>query len=418
MMKRILIVEDSKSMLYFEQEQVKENLSIEADCAGSLAEAKAILEGHEDEFFIALLDLNLPDAPNGEVVDYVLEKGISVIVFTGSFSDEIREEIMKKDILDYVLKGEASNFDFVLRLIRYVQQNGEKKVLVVDDSKISRAYLSNLLEIQHYNVLEAKDASEALDVLREHPDIALMLTDYHMPGMSGSELVREVRKEFGYDKLVVIGVSSYGSHLTSVEFLKNGADDFLTKPFMEEEFLYRIMQSMLRLDYIRMTREFSIRDSLTGLYNHRHFFDMGEQYYENVMRGTSEPFSLAMVDIDFFKKVNDTYGHQTGDLVLKKLASMIFDSLRKADLLARYGGEEFCFLLSGTDKKQAERIMEKVRIAVEAMEMTSLDGRKFHIAISAGIADEMEGSFSRMIETADQRLYMAKKQGRNRIVTG
>lgn len=414
MMKKVLIVEDSPSMPHFEKRRIEEELSLETETVKTCSDTRRILEKKAGDYLVALVDLVLPDAPNGEAIDYVIARGVPVIAFTRNLNDEIRELLMEKNILGYAHKASDSNFHFVLRLIRYIQQNDNKEALIVDDSKVSRTYLNHLLRNQHFMTHQASNAAEALQILKDHPNIRLMLTDYRMPECDGSQLVAEVRKKFSFEDLVIIGISAYGNPVTSVEFLKNGANDFITKPFLAEEFLYRIMQNMQRLDFIHRTQKHANYDSLTGLYNRRYLFEAGRQYYENAKRDTLD-FSLAMIDVDDFKPINDTYGHQTGDLVLKILADIVTANMRKTDLLARYGGEEFCFLIAGVNKAKAAQIMENIREMIAKTTITSIDGRNFNVTVSIGITDEPGETFAQMIGLADQRLYDAKREGKNRV---
>lgn len=162
----------------------------------------------------------------------------------------------------------------------------------------------------------------------------------------------------------------------------------------------------------RKVQEMANRDYLTGLYNRRYFFEVGESFFQNAKRGSLR-LAVAMIDIDHFKRINDTYGHAAGDAVLKGLARILERNLRKADVLSRFGGEEFCVLLNCKDGEDAYAVLDKIRLLVEREEFDA-DGRRVSATISAGITNRLGESLEKMINQADEMLYKAKNSGRNR----
>ncbi len=178
-----------------------------------------------------LLDLNLPDAQHGEIVDFVLGKDIPSIVFTAQFEEEIRAQMLNKKVIDYVLKDSPSTIGYLVSLVHRIKNNMHTKTLVVDDSKSSRKHLVDLLRLQKLQVFEAQSGVEALAMLEKYPDISLVVTDYHMDNMDGLALTHNIRKKFSHEDLAIIGVSSYGNNVISAKFIKHGANDFLNKPF-------------------------------------------------------------------------------------------------------------------------------------------------------------------------------------------
>ena len=286
---------------------------------------------------MALLDLHLPDAADGRIVDYVIGKGIPSIVFTGDVDCAVRDRIWSKKVVDYVAKDSPDSLDYLCSLVRRVSLNKYIHVLVVDDSSTVRRHLMRLLEAHEFIVHEANDGETALDAIARHPEIKVVIADYFMPGLDGVELTRRIRRLRRKDELAVIGISAYGNTILSARFIKNGANDFLNKPFSSEEFYCRVTQNLEMLEYIQKLRETAIRDPLTGLYNRRHFFEAAKILHADLARGET-PMTLAMIDIDFFKKVNDTYGHAAGDEVLKHVAQGLSNRFRGHDVAARLGG--------------------------------------------------------------------------------
>jgi response regulator receiver modulated diguanylate cyclase len=222
-----------------------------------------------------MLDLNLPDAPQAEVVDLVLEKGIPVIVFAGDCTDQTRKRLWSKNIVDYVLKEGGESLRYAVRQARRVILNRDVKVLVVEDSEMVRTMVAGLLRVHRFQVFEACNGREGLQVLNANPDIRLIITDYEMPEMDGIRFVRAVRARHPKEEMAIIGISSHELESLSARFLKSGANDFLTKPFSSEEFYCRVSQNMDLLEYIQTIKDYSEKDFLTGLFNRRYLFAQG-----------------------------------------------------------------------------------------------------------------------------------------------
>lgn len=250
-MHTVLVVEDSKFFTEIVRRGVEDRLGYRMLHAASLAEAKELLAKHAEAILIALLDLHLPDAENGEVIDAVAPYKIPTIVFTGSFSDELREFVLSKNAVDYITKDGPGNFDLVLDLVGRISRNRDTSILVVDDSRVSRRYMRDLLELHRFTVIEACGGDEALAAVEAHPELRMVIVDYNMPGMNGVELCRKIRARRGRHDLVVIGVSAYGNNVVSAQFMKNGANDYLNKPFVPEEFFCRLYQNLDQVERIR-----------------------------------------------------------------------------------------------------------------------------------------------------------------------
>jgi diguanylate cyclase (GGDEF)-like protein len=415
-MGRILVVEDSETLLKYESLRLTETFpDINIDLAKNLKEAKNhLVTNPSDDYYVALLDLNLPDAPNGEIVDAVMRYDIPIIVFTGTYDESLRRRVLSKRILDYIVKSNATNFDFALQLIKFIVNNKDSAILIVDDSTTQREHLKIILERQVMRVYEAENGKEALEVIEEHPEIKMVLTDKEMPVMNGIELTSKLRMNYSADELAIIGLSS-AEGLISIEFLKAGANDFLKKPYVEEELLSRIVINMQMIDYVLQEKEFATKDFLTGIYNRKHLFEQGTKVY-NKAKQKKIPLVAAMMDIDHFKKVNDTYGHQAGDVAIKMVATMLKDSLasNKSIIVSRYGGEEFCIIIPNACIDKVEKKLNHIRKKIEETTITS-EEHVFNITISSGITENQSTSLQSMIDLADQALYQAKEGGRNQV---
>ncbi len=252
-MKTILIVEDSPLFAQALAKRLKSDSSYLFSIASSLSEAKTLVGTLS--FMMAILDLTLPDAPDGEIVDYITSQNIPCIVFTGTFDPEMRKQILAKNVFDYVLKDSSNSIDTVFRSLERYFLNSNSAVLVVDDSSTSRKHIGNMLRKGHYTVIEAASGAEALKILANTPAIRLVITDYNMPEMDGFELVSHIRKIYSREHLAVIGVSSQADSALSAKFLKSGGNDFLAKPFFYEELHNKVLLNIELIERFAEIRE-------------------------------------------------------------------------------------------------------------------------------------------------------------------
>jgi len=410
---KILIVEDSSSFSKILEYNIKRKLGIFCDIAKSFSETEKLVSDMDNPYFLAITDLNLPDCETGEAVDYVLSKKISCVVVTGDFDENIRTGLIKRNILDYVVKKDKTVFSYLVKLIEKIILNRTKKILLVDDSKSTRYMIGNLLKTHKFNVFEAENGKEALKILSKNKDTDMIITDYNMPEMDGYELVTTVRKEFSREELAIIGVSAQGSAVMSAKFLKIGANDFLIKPFSFEEFHQRVDQNIEILEYIKALRESAIKDYLTGLYNRRFFFEDGKTEYNRAIT-LGKNVSIAMIDIDHFKKINDKYGHDTGDKVLKELAELLKNYFEEETISSRFGGEEFCVVFINSNVKRVLFAFEKLRKKIENTKVYH-NLETINFTVSIGLVINLKGDFEENINKADKLLYKAKETGRNKI---
>jgi diguanylate cyclase (GGDEF)-like protein len=412
-MEQILIIEDSTTMAQVASNLVKSELGYVTTITASLAETQQLLAMGGERFLAALVDLTLPDSSDGEIVDYVISMGIPAIVITASFDEKRREAILKKHIVDYVIKDNRNAYNYVIRLLARLDRNRQIKALVVDDSSTARNMIRVLLLHHNFQVLVAEDGADALRVLKQNPDVKLVITDYNMPEMDGFALTAKIRQQYPRDGIAIIGLSAQGSGEMSARFLKNGANDFLTKPFSQEEFYCRVMQNVETIEHIETIRDAANRDYLTSLYNRRYFFEVGSGLFNDAKRGGGH-LVVAMMDVDFFKKVNDNYGHDGGDVVLKHMAVLINEAFA-AHLPARFGGEEFAVMFQGLDADEVDELLNDFRRRVEGTSVPFGD-QQIRFTLSIGYTDKLGNSVDDALALADAGLYAAKEGGRNQVV--
>jgi diguanylate cyclase (GGDEF)-like protein len=414
MSERILIVDDNKTLAKLISKKIENALEMKVDIAYTLAEAKLFLARYK--YFITLLDINLPDAPDGEVVDYALSKKNRIIVLSANIDKDFRKKMLKKSIIDYVNKGGTGDINYIIQIIERLRKNQQHKVLVVDDSMVFRKQMQGMLENLFFKVITVAHGEEALGMLQAKPDISLVLTDYNMPVMDGLELTYEIRKTYSKDELCILALSGNEDEEVSALFLKHGANDYIKKPFSKEEFSCRVNNSIEALENIQMIMNYANRDYLTGLYNRRYFYKAMDEYIDNTCN-TGEKFSVAMIDIDHFKNVNDTYGHDVGDKVIVALSDILRSSINPNDIVSRFGGEEFCVVLKNINRFSAEEIYERIRQTVEnfVVEIDQNTKVTFTVSIGATLHD-FEEDLEETLNRADMLLYNAKNQGRNRLI--
>lgn len=410
---KILIVEDNKALSKLIMKKMESNLDFDVDVAHNFEEAQNLVEKNSD-YFVALLDLNLPDAPDGEVVDMILSYKIPSIVLTGSMDKEVREKILKKDVIDYVYKGNIDDVNYIFMLIERLHKNRDIKVMIVDDSMATRAQIKSLLQHQMFKVLVAAHGEEALVFLQDNPDIKLILTDYQMPVIDGVELTKEVRKLYSKNELSIIAMTGTSTDLISAKFLKIGANDFINKPFTREEIACRINNSLDALEYIAKIEDMAQNDFLSGLANRRYFFDAMKEYFKEAKK-KNESFALGLIDLDSFKQINDTLGHHVGDTVIVELAKTLQKHLTHEHFLARLGGDEFCVVLKNIDQKKALEFFIKLKSAIASVHIKTKEKKDLNISVSIGVTFGDLESVEEMINQADKALYVAKKNGKNRV---
>lgn len=351
-------------------------------------------------------------------VDAALKNKCPTILVANKLTTEVRSLFGSTSILNYVINQEDAPAETSQQIIELIQRhinNHKISVLVVDDSAAYRAQISYFLTVHGLNVLTAKDGLEALEVIKKSP-VRLVVTDYHMPKMDGLMLTKALRKMQGKDDVAIIAITATDGSNGATEFLKVGANDFLVKPYSREELICRIDQNLEIILLLDKMKDRANRDFLTDLHNRRFFLKHATARYKSCKEeGVS--ISVAMLDIDYFKKINDTYGHEAGDEALRQMSGILTRLVPEGQLVARLGGEEFAIFLMSDSAVHAEKIYESIRAAVEKSVVNSVNQVSFQQTVSIGWLsnDQMPESLSYALMLADKALYQAKHQGRNRV---
>ena len=413
-LRNVLLIEDSVALAALMKSKLTAVSGANVTHCQTLEQASKMIE--ETDFVFAITGLSLPDAKGDEILQYLESVNLPALVFTAKQDEHAQAHYLDLKLLDYVVKDDLSSVDRVSLAASRILDNVLIKVLVVDDSRSARISIVDALRRQNFTILEAKSGGEALDLLEEHSDIELLITDYNMPDMDGYQLVRKVRESLASDQLRIIGVTSSGDRLLSSMFLKAGASDFVHRPIMPEEFQCRIDNNVETLRQIKRLRYFAERDQLTDLPNRRYFFEaVTRQMVEDTAKGIGSAFGL--LDIDHFKKINDTYGHEAGDETLRCLARCLESYAQKSPhaVVGRLGGEEFAIYMHGLSRKDAHDWCDAMREEIAKLEIPVRE-RVLKITASIGVADvQPHEPLDNQLNAADQLLYMAKNSGRNRV---
>ena len=413
MAKRVLIIEDSKSVANTLSMLIEEFLEYETVKGASMKECAKLFLEYKGKFDVALLDLGLPDAQNGEVVDFVSKFNVPMVILTGSVTVEDKIKNKSKNIVDYVVKDGMYSYKYTLSIIKRIINNQNIDVLIVDDSKSFIEKTKALIEKYRLTVYSASNGKEALEILQNNINIKVVLTDYYMPTMNGLDFVRAARKKYSKDELSIIVTSVTQEKSIASKFLKCGANDFLYKGFTPEELYVRINANIEVLELFEELKNRANRDFLTNLYNRRYLFEEGIKKL-NIAKEENTNLNVALIDIDKFKAINDTYGHDVGDSAIKMVADFLQEYFNKDEIVARLGGEEFCIIFIDEDENSVKGRLEHLRREFESR-IIKVDNHNINFTISIGCCFKKFDTLDIMLQEADNGLYDAKDSGRNRI---
>jgi len=285
----------------------------------------------------------------------------------------------------------------------------KSKILFVDDD------IKTLKRLEHafktgFEVETAVNAEQALIKIHSDCEYAVIVADMRMADMNGVEFLHKI-KRIAPDTIRIM-LTGYADMQTAVEAVNKGnIFRFLEKPCLNQDLRDVITEGIAKYEYTKQVEKKAYTDGLTGLNNHNSIIDILKQHVAHAA-AVKQPLTLAMIDLDHFKKVNDTYGHQTGDIVLVTIAQVIKEEIRETDSAGRYGGEEFLIVMPETDSVQAFIALERLRKRTQSQKWEQ-EGLK--VTISAGVKQYAGESSASFIKKTDALLYLAKKKGRNRI---
>ncbi len=401
MRERVLIVEDNKTLAKLIAKKMEARLDMEVVVAHTLAEAEAAIEDNDD-FFVALLDLNLPDAPNGEVVDFVLSKNIVCIVLTGSFDETTRAAFMAKPIIDYIVKANMDNINYIFHMIARLRQNREYRVMIVEPHRPTRDSVAAILKSQLFRVIVAAHGEEAMSYLNDYSDIGLILTADEMPALGGYELLREIRENSSQSDLGVILLTDGKDEMATAKFLKNGANDFIKKPFSKEEIIARVHSVLGAMESNKRIERLNKVDEISLLSTRSHFLSS--------LAEMSQRCVLAILSIDDFSSLNTKHGLNAANAVIAECGRLLRTHFG-AELMGRLMGGEFALLMSGSFDEAVKRL---VQFKSEANASVKIGENSVRFSMSIGIS-EFSGDGAGALDSCYKALLKANAAGKNRV---
>ena len=402
--------------------------STEAGIAGlssctSIAEAHNILLSEQIDLILSGQELE-----DGSASDFLKQKSdtpyqhVPVIMLTANDSLEARETYFKLGVVDFISKSDFSHKKQLEYIEHFIEKDNltasmqNASIAVVDDSRFSINVIRSILELHRIQNLESfNDPQELIDSGKEYD---IYFIDMVLPKISGKQLVMRIRRE--HPHAVIIIISALEDFNTIAHALDAGADDYLTKPFDARLMMARLrtnFRSFIVMKELEKQREFqkemAITDSLTGAKNRRYVFDQLEREIHRTKRH-KHPLSMLLLDIDYFKKINDQYGHFTGDNILKSISEMFKRECRNTDIFGRYGGEEFILVMPDTPLDAATQTSDRLRQVFSEMKFTEKDSN-FRVTFSGGVCQWKDETVEELLKKADKLLYQAKEAGRNNI---
>lgn len=363
---------------------------------------------------LGIIDNNISSSNDSHILKICYNNNIPIILLSENITHNIQEKIWKFNIIDYVLIGTNHSLESIIDVTYRFFNNHTIGIMIVDESKDSRNHLKKLLKKHRYTIYEASSSYECLEILNDNFNkIQLIITDHNFPTLNGVKLTSEIRESYPLDRLAIIGISCQGNHTLQIQFIKNGANDFLSEPIINELLYCRITQNLKVVEYFKKIKDLAITDQLTKL-NNRHFLkETGSLIFENAQRHKLSLIA-GMIDIDDFKLVNDTYGHDAGDIVLKEISKEFKKYVRKSDIVIRYGGEEFLILGNNLNPSLADKFFNTLRLLI-SRKIIDIGTQKISITISIGFSATLGESLEDIINNADKNLYIAKTNGKNQV---
>ncbi len=410
----ILIVDDSKTILTRLTNAIESQLGIKVYAAASMKECADLILANKGKFTLALLDYGLPDAPNGEIINFVKKFNIPSILLTGSKFEKDHDVFKNKNLIDYIIKNGSYAIEYSVSVVKRFIANQDIEVLVVDDSKTFAMKMQGLCMQYNLKTIVNYSAKEALETIKKRPNIKLILVDYMMPEMNGLEFTMELRKTYKKDEVAIIALSGMSEKDIVASFLKYGANDFIYKDFSNEEFFARVNNNLEVLELFQYTQDKSKKDYLTGLFNKKYLLNVGSELYD-IAKEKKRLFSVILIDIDQFLTINESYGHEVGDVVLQRIADLLLETLNKDTVIARMGADQFCVLLQNRPYAEIYQIFSEVKDIVDNT-IFEINDLKLKLSISIGANTDFTHSLGDMIELADEALANAKHKKDKKVI--
>ena len=411
----MLLVEDTRLYSLAVRGLLEGNFGLIVIHCATFAALRHELESDTRGFSLAILDLCLADAANGEALDLVTGRSIPSIVFSGFTNERRRAEILSKEVIELVYKNSPSSLENLGAAVERVLSLSRPQLLLVDPQGNKDSGMMAALASCNFTISVCESTGEALEILDASLNTELVVVRNDLAEKSNYSFLDLLKARFGDDAVRVIGFSQARGRDDVARFLRAGGDDFVQLPVSTADMESRLIHTLTVHKQIQSLQRMASRDYLTDLLNRRYFFDRGPKMVDICLR-QSMPVSAALLDIDHFKRLNDNHGHEIGDLVLKAVSRKILQLVgEKQHLPARIGGEEFAILFTNLDIEAAYEFCERIRTEIANIKVV-VDDEDISVTISMGLASISDAeTFDNYLNAADQYLYLAKHSGRNRV---
>ena len=393
-------------------EKICSDIGAEYSFAKNLDDSLNVLKSRKIDLIITAIELE--DSTGEDLIIKINDtpyKNIPVVVITGTDSDEYRTRMFSLGIVDYISK-KSGNEEIRSAILAYMREDNvfqkmaELKIAVCDDSKMDRYIMERIFTMAGISNVEYYESGDLL--LASDKEYDIYLIDMVLKDMIGNYVIMKLRERGS--EAVIIAISGVAHYKTISNTLNIGANDYIAKPFNNELLLSRIKTNAKNYILLNEVKQLAITDVLTSLYNRRHTMERLEDEIEKSKR-YENPLSVMMIDVDHFKRINDEFGHLSGDVVLKKISESITKTLRDFDIVGRFGGEEFLVILPNTAIDDAFLAAERIRKNIESLKLSKKD---IMVSVSIGVCQWSGDELKNLLSEADRLLYSAKANGRNR----
>jgi diguanylate cyclase (GGDEF)-like protein len=411
----ILLIDDSLNTINFIKEQIKEeNILLEIISCSNYKEAAEKIELFKKDILVSITDIHLSDSDNGEIVSLLLDNKITTIVLTSTLNKELEKIIKSKKIIEFIQKNDLYSMKYAIESVKRLISNQKETVIVIDNKlNLINSYIHYLRDIK-LNIEIFPNEEEALVYILDNiENVKLILTEFSYSNTNAYNTILKIREVYRKDKIGIIVFSDINDTNIIYKSLKFGANDFIFVPATTEEFYLKINLNLELLKNFKKMEDYANKDPLTDMFNRRFFFESGKMLLRESKR-QNQNLSYLLIDIDHFKKVNDTYGHDVGDKVIIETSKILQKHIRNSDLLCRYGGEEFAFILNLEDKKIVNNICLKIKDKIQSIQM-KIEGVPLNFTVSIGVFVGNVNTIEEGLKKADDALYYSKNNGRNQV---
>ena len=405
----VLLVEKQQGLADSLVNHLSQRNGISVRVVHSFQEATSLIKKEQGAFSCAVYDLDTPDFDPEKLLELIVNSGLPSIAITEDYENKIKDSVLSLQFIEYFIKRNLNEIEQVAALVARLHSNRSIRVLLVEDSSSFQNYLTQLLRRYQFQVFTASSADQALQWVdsRQSKPMDIIVVENSIDNHQGCQLVSQLRIRLHHNDVAIIGIADRDKPMDAVEMFKAGANDFIGKPFLQEEFACRVGQMVDTLRNYRAVESLSTRDYLTQLHNRRYLVEIGEILHASALRKNLS-LQCFFVDIDFLSEINAAHGYHFGDIILKQFAQLLSRDFRTSDIVTRYSGEEFCILTVGLNREELASYRRRL-IDHVAEQFFGPEFEQVQLSVTVGYTDDIGASFSDFLNSAYQQLMLAKQ---------